>query len=124
MFTVRQFTMDALERHQLEAFERRCVKFLRDEFPENAAMCGPEEELAAVRAGIQSAFFRDISAERDVVKYLYLRQMLGADFDSHPASGGVVAILEDRSRPVGDRLDQLMNLLAERLEAQEGRGGQ
>ncbi|MDD5296865.1 MAG: hypothetical protein PHU46_08135 [Rhodocyclaceae bacterium] len=121
MFAIKQKTMDDFERQQLKAFEQRCVQFLREEFPENAAMSGPRRELEAVRAGIQCAFLRDIRAEKDVVKYLYLRQLLGADFDTHPASGGVSAILNDASRPVGQRLDQLMDLLAARMEKQEER---
>lgn len=119
MIAFNQNQIDSLTSSREAQFEKRCVAFLREHFPHLASMSDTAGELAAVQAGIQFAGFRSFTSEVDIIKYLYLRQLLGAGFD---ASGNCLSVLiNDHTLSTTERLDGALDMVADSLEAQEAR---
>lgn len=96
-------------------FEQRCVEFLRERFPELDAYASEPDLLASVRAGIASARFRGLQNGDDVVLYLYLRQLLGAGFDTGETPIG--AAMNDASLAPSARVARAAELAAAQSEA-------
>lgn len=92
-------------------FELACVAWLREQFPHREAIHDEAAERASVRAGIQSAHLSGLESERAVAKYLYLRTLLGPDFDIRPPSARFFVVLGDRSLPADTRIDRAFSAL-------------
>ena len=113
--SVKSAQLDSVGDMQFAKFEQRCVDFLREHFPQLTAMTNPVRELESVRTGIQCGNFRGFTSEQDIVKYLYLRQLLGAGFEIS-GTGSVAAIINDQSIPPEERLDRAMDAVADILD--------
>ena len=113
--SVKSAQLDSVGDVQFAKFEQRCMDFLREHFPQLAGMTSPARELDSVRSGIQCGNFRGFSSEQDIVKYLYLRQLLGAGFDVS-GTGGVAAIINNQNIPHEERLDRAMDAAAEAID--------
>lgn len=117
MLTIREAQMQHLEQEQMLSFEQRCLEFIGDQFPEQLAMSGEEVMRERIRADIQRAFMQEISDEADVMKYLYLTNLLGADFDADPRYMWLAPIIQDRGQTPRIRLDHALDAVAQRLDA-------
>lgn len=115
MLQVRPQQFSQLESQQVAAFEDRSIVWLRDQFPQRAELLSEAGERDSVRAGIQSAHLRGFDSERNVVKYLYLRTLLGSDFDIRPGSASLLAMLTDLRLPQDARIDGAFDLLEKHL---------
>jgi hypothetical protein len=113
--SIRQAQLDSVGDIHLAKFEQSCLDFLREHFPQLAVMSSPAQELESVRSGIKSGILRGFSTEQDIVKYLYLRQLLGAGFDENNKNW-VAAIINDQNTPPEERLDHAMDALADWLD--------
>lgn len=116
MLTIREAQVQRLEQVQMLSFEERCLEFICEQFPEQLAMSGEEVMRERMRADIQRAFLQEISDEADVMKYLYLTNLLGADFDAEPRYLWLTPILQDREQTPTGRLNQAMDAVAKRLD--------
>jgi hypothetical protein len=114
MFVFSPQTMDQIGSERFDQFEKKCIDFLRDQFPELMAIEGSLQELEAVRSGIQLAGFRGFSDEVDIAQFLYLRQLLGSGFDA--SDNPVGKCLNDLSLPASERMDRAMDLLVTILD--------
>ena len=116
MLMIRETQVNRLESVQQASFEDRCLAFLTQQFPEQVAMSGEARIRERIRADTQRAFAQDITNEPDVMKYLYLTNLLGGDFDADPRYRWLAPTLEDRRQAPGARLDQAMDAVADRLD--------
>ena len=119
MLTIRQAQFAQLEVVQQANFEERCLAFIGDQFPQQLAMSGEVRMRERIRSDMQRAFSQEISDEPDVMKYLYLANLLGSDFDIDPRYSWLAPILQDREQAVSARLDQALDAVAERLDKQQ-----
>ena len=106
--------MGQLNQAELDEFEARCQAYLREQFPQISMLSDPAKEVDALRAGIQVAGFRGFTTEVEIVKYLYLRQLLGAGFDA--SSNSVADILNNLNHEPEARLDLALDFIATGLE--------
>lgn len=116
MLTIRRAQMQSLEAVQMRDFEDRCLAFINEQFPEQLAMSDEEALRDRIRADIQRAFIQDINYEPDVMKYLYLSNLLGANFDADPRYRWLAPILQDNEQAPSAKLDKAMDAVAERLD--------
>ena len=116
MLTIRQEQVEHLEVVQQANFEDRCLAFISEQFPQQMAMSGEERMRERMRADMQRAFAQEITDEPDVMKYLYLANLLGGDFDIDPRYRWLTPLLQDHQQPVATRLDQALDAVAERLD--------
>jgi hypothetical protein len=114
MFVFNPQMMEQIGSVQFDQFERKCLDFLRDHFPELEVNKGSPQELEAVRSGIQMAGFRGFTEEADIAQYLYLRQLLGSGFDA--GSNPVSQCLHDYNIPASERIERAMELIEKVLD--------
>ena len=81
MFQMRQAHMQAFAETSKKSFENRMVEHLNKHFPEHCDKLGEEGVRETIRYGIDRAASYDITAERDVCKYIDLMFVFGQDFD-------------------------------------------
>jgi hypothetical protein len=110
MLVIRQEQMEALRKDRLEQFEARMVAHLKQLMPERCATLGDEAMRHDIRHGMARAAAYDITAERDVARYLELALRLGRDFDSSPSTPWARPILVDRSSSAENRLRRLRSM--------------
>jgi hypothetical protein len=110
MLVIRQEQMEALRKARIEQFEARMVVHLKQLMPEQCAALGDEAMRHDIRHGMARAAEYDITAERDVARYLELALLLGRDFDSSPSSPWARPILLDRSSSAANRLRRLRSV--------------
>ncbi|MCX8063179.1 MAG: hypothetical protein N3D16_11415, partial [Anaerolineales bacterium] len=116
MITIRQEQMHCLEEAQKYSFEERCLAFLSEQFPEQIAMFGENRMREQIHADIQRAFIQGIIDEPAVMKYLYLSNLLGSDFDVNPRYRWLAPILYNLKNDPHARLNQALDAVADRLD--------
>lgn len=112
MLTLSPAQIDHLASRKLDLFEQRCLVYLAEQFPERAVLVEPEEALADVRLGIESASLCGCRTEGETVKFLYLRVLCGAHFDLDPANRPFFTVMNDGSLAIDERLDRALELAA------------
>ncbi len=115
MFEFNPQMMDQIGSIQFDQFEKKCLGFLRENFPELEAIKDSPQELESVRGGIQMAGFRGFTEEADIAQYLYLRQLLGEAFDV--GSNPISKCLHDYSVAPSQRISHAMDFLTTILDA-------
>jgi hypothetical protein len=113
--------LDSMQTGQFGQFELRCQQFLHDEFPQMELMSSPEQEMQSIRSGIHAAQFADCRSEQDIVGFLYLRQLLGAGFESSVRNTVVSQIFQDQHLDISERIAQSIDHVAQALDAIEAK---
>jgi hypothetical protein len=114
---IRQAQMDSLAIAVVTSFEDRCVAFVCEQFPEYLALFGEEGVRRTVRAQMQRGNLIGLETERDIIKYVYLSQVLGDDFDVDPECRWVGTILAEPDRSMTERLDLVFDGVTARLDS-------
>ena len=106
---IRKEQMEAFSQGQEEAFMRRMVTHLRDDFgKERLALSIPESALEdLVRQGMESARGYDVIYTRDVKLYLECLVILGPKFDRDRKIPWAREILRDQDRDGRAKMDEI-----------------
>jgi hypothetical protein len=105
MFQLRPIHLEAFRQASLAHFLRRAAQDLRERFPQ--AMGGQPEAVVRefVRESIERAAHFALESEYAVVRFAYLRVMLGAEFDVDLDYEPVQELLMDGSEDENERVD-------------------
>ena len=99
MLTIRSAQVEAFSEEAMKSFEELMLPHLKKFFPEFCE-AAPEPKLKAlIRYGVKRAGSYQITAKRDVSRYIDLMVSLGADFDREPRLPWAGEILRTRNSP-------------------------
>ena len=99
MLTIRSAQVEVFSEEAMKSFEELMLPHLKKFFSEFCAAT-PEPKLKAfIRYGVKRAGSYDITAKRDVSRYIDLMVSLGADFDKDPQLPWAGQILHTRNKP-------------------------
>jgi len=99
MLTIRKEQMAVFSQVQLKKFEDFVLPHLSRTLRKQSETLGEAKLREIIQYGIKRAARYDITAERDVYKYLYLLVAFGRDFDTDEKLPGAGEILRSRKRP-------------------------
>ena len=108
-----------LDQVQFADFEERALQFLEEMLPEAFIFSGRDRMRQTVRVGQQRGLLLDFTTEREMIKYLYLRQLLGADVDTNPAFPWLRALLNDQALEPEERLDRALRAVSAYLDTED-----
>lgn len=97
MLVVRQDQMDALAEFQAREFEKRMLHNLGVKFPRQCAKLGEPTVREMIREGVARSASYDITAERDVSRFIELMFIIRRDFDRAEETAWSRPMLEDRA---------------------------
>jgi hypothetical protein len=101
--------METLGEAMRQRFAERLMAHVRKVFPDECAKLGEPALRQRVEAGIARAEEHGFTAERDVVRFVDVRFLLGDEFEARSRTSWAAAILEDH-RPhelPSTRMDRL-----------------
>lgn len=99
MLTMRSKQMEAFSEAALKRFEETMVAHLKKFFPDYCEAAGAPKVREFIRYGVKRAASYQITAERDVSRYVDLMVSLGADFDNDEQLPWAGEILRTRNSP-------------------------
>jgi len=100
----------------LEEFQTFMIRFLREEFPEESGPLSDEELRDTIERHTEEARPYAIEDENALAKFIYLKWLLGEDFEDLPDRGWLMGLLEDRARPAIERMDVAVEGVEHQLE--------
>ena len=107
MIQIRPEQMEVLDQLAVVDFRERAAEHLSRCFPREFSAKAPAERAAFVEEGLARAKRHGIGAERDVIRFLDLDVVLGARWDKSAQLPWAVALLKDRDRTSGQKLEQI-----------------
>ena len=81
------------------------IRFLKEEFPEECAPLSNDELRESIQRHTEEARPYAIEDENALAKFIYLKWLLGEDFEDLPDCAWLMGLLEDRARPAVERMD-------------------
>jgi hypothetical protein len=99
MLTLRPEQMRAFSEAALKRFEETMLAHLKKFFPDKYEAAGEPKVRKLIRYGIERAASYDITAQRDVSRYIDLMMTLGPDFDQDKQLPWAGQILRTRNKP-------------------------
>ncbi len=122
---IRQAQLEAFAAAAEQGFERRLVKLLRQQFPDDCVDLGDDGVTEVVELGIQRAAAHGLQVEGDVCLFVAMMFLFGPEFDEDPALPWAARVLGDaRLETSGERIDALWAEAERQLEAMAGGAGQ
>jgi hypothetical protein len=94
---IKSAQIEAFSRSVLEEFENRMVRHLTKCFPEKFGRWGEAKVRQVIRLVVSRPSAHQITAQRDVCKFIDLMIVFGPRFDEDPALGWPQSVLSDRS---------------------------
>jgi hypothetical protein len=112
---LRKDQMDTMASRCQNDFEQRLLRHLRKTFPNETREMSDPSLLERTRSSVKKAGEYGIEMEYDVVRFVDLTFLLGADFDSSPETPWVGEILDDKALTGAQKTDLLWNRIQEDL---------
>jgi hypothetical protein len=104
---IRKDQADAFRQPLAKGFEDRMVQHLRDAFPARVEGLGDDALRAEIRHGVTRAAQYNITAERDVARFIDLMFLVRRDFDTSQETPWARPILTDKASSAENRLRRL-----------------
>jgi hypothetical protein len=99
MLTLRPEQMRVFADAGYKRFEDTMVAHLKKFFPDRCAAAGETNVRKLIRRGVERAASYNITAQRDVSRYIDLMMALGLNFDKDPQLPWAGEILRTRNQP-------------------------
>lgn len=112
---IRSAQMEAFGRHNTEDFHRFMIALIREDFPESAPLTNAEMRASNDRHAAAAREYA-IEDENSLAKFIYLKWLLGEEFQELPDRSWLLGLLEDRARPAIERMDIAMEGVDHQLE--------
>lgn len=112
---LRKDQMDTMASRCQNDFEQRLLRHLRKAFASETRELSDPSLLERTRPSVQKAGEYGIEMEYDVVRFVDLTFLLGADFDSSPETPWAGEILQDKVLIGAQKADLLWNRVQEDL---------
>jgi hypothetical protein len=107
--------MQTMASHCCNHFERRLLQHLRKSFPDETQEKSDKMLFERTRHAVRKAGKYGIEMESDVVRFVDLTFLLGADFDSSPETPWASEILNDKTLTGSQKAELLWNRANEEL---------
>ena len=106
---IRQEQMETMSQAKVEAFVRRMVTHLHDDFPKHCKMHGlkTKDLDPLVRRGITEAKRYNVDDEDNLERYLEFMVVLGPHFDRDPKHAWAGEILRRDDLEAGEKIDEI-----------------
>jgi hypothetical protein len=102
---IRASQMQKFEEVKVNEFRRFMIAFLREQFAEECEPLSDADISARIEAHTSEANTYDIVDENSVAKFIYLKWLLGEEFEELPDPEWLFGLLEDRARPAVQRME-------------------
>jgi hypothetical protein len=102
---IRAAQMQQLQETQQDQFRRFMIGFLRESFYEESNALSDAELAASIDRHSLDAEPYAINDENSLAKFIYLKWLLGEEFEELPDRDWLVGLLEDRTRPALHRME-------------------
>ena len=116
MLTIRSEQIALFEKEMFQQFENKMVHYLTQYFPDQCILAGENAVREEIRYNLKASEQYDIRVESDVARFTYLAFFLGRDFNLNPKYKTYIAVLSDRQRLPGERLNRLFDQLTLSLD--------
>jgi hypothetical protein len=113
---IRSQQMGKITERRIEDFRAFLAMFLSQEFPDQCALLDKPELLCNIERHTTRARGHAIEDENSLTKYVYLKWLLGENFETLPDPSWLIALLEDRARPARERMDMAVEGVEYQLE--------
>lgn len=123
-FIISAAHMEAFSQQQKQRFEDEMAAYLREKYPVEARKLGDPLLREMIRDGAESAKSYDITAERDVARYVELMLVISPSFDDSDETPWAYPILHDNRLTGSKKIRALYEHLAfGESEKSQGRPG-
>jgi hypothetical protein len=113
---IRSSQLQQISDRNVEEFQTFMIRFLKEEFPEESAALSDDELREAIQRHTDEARPYAIEDENALAKFIYLKWLLGEDFEDLPDRAWLMGLLEDRARPAIERMDVAIAGVERQLE--------
>lgn len=119
MLEISQRANDQFLAQAAESFDVTCDRFVSEHFPELYAMSSPEMIQETTDKAVVAAERIGVLRTPDTLRFVYLWYLLGQDFDVNPQYRWLASILNDRQLDPNTRMVRAIELVAQRMEAEQ-----
>lgn len=116
MLQIDESTFSKLSKDDYSVFIDSCVRFVFDLFPDMNAMSGPATIESQVHRAIESAARIGFQIESEVLGFVYIHFLLGADFMAQPRYEWLTSLLRDPTVSQRERVHLALHEIAVRME--------
>lgn len=113
---IRSSQLRQMTKSNVEEFHTFMIGFLREEFPEESAPLSDAQLRASIQRHTEEARPYAIEDENALAKFIYLKWLLGEDFEDLPDRAWLIGLLEDRARPAVERMAVAIEGVEHQLE--------
>lgn len=92
------------------------IALLREEFPEETAPLSDAELRESIERHTAEARPYAIEDDNSLAKFIYLKWLLGEEFEELPDRAWLQGLLKDRARPAVERMDIAIEGVERQLE--------
>src|SRR5579871_4499471 len=105
---VRTAQMAQFQSIKQNQFHQFMISFLRENFSEETVALSDEELIESIELHSSEAEPYAITDQNSIAKFIYLKWLLGDDFEELPDRPWIYGLLDDRSRPAVQRMEIAM----------------